>query len=889
MASSTLLAALLQDWRLLLTEWSLNGILRRAALEALRLPGEPEGLWQLIERWSAGEFKGLPSVVVLAGTAMPSAAGAYAIATNTIYLNADWLRNAPAEQLLDVLNEELGHYLDGLLNANDTPGDEGELVAALLKGKGVISEGQRLELLADDDHGSVWVAGQELAVEQAARVVRSQDTVRYIGAYGSQGEFINEYAYAALRGNGSVVTWGDPNYGGDSTAVASQLSSGVVQVFSGTRAFAALKRDGSVVTWGNPESGGEQYVYDFSSYNSATYKYDVRSSVAGQLASGVNRVFSSRNAFAVLKNDGSVVSWGLPRAGNSAGLALSSGVTSIASSIYGFAALKNNGSVVTWGSDSFDSSLATKLASGVTSVVSNDYAFAALKNDGSVVAWGDTSYGGSISWPSELSSLLASGVTRIYASSGAFAALKSNGSVVAWGSRQFGGFSSYPSGFDYNLAVSVSGGDIRYANPQFNVDRILSFQSGFAALKRGGSVVAWGYGDNDVSSSAIQSGLTQIVGTLGASRAYAGLRGNGSVITWGDPNHGGNSSSVASALSSGVTRIFSTNGSFAALKSDGSVVTWGRAEFGGESAVYRWESPYTATPQRMASVASQLSSGVTEIFSNSTSFSALKSDGAVVTWGLADRGGDSSSIATQLVDVVAFANPFTDDRLILDTELPAISLAISPAAVAEDGTANLIYTFFRSGPTSYSLSVNYTVGGTATPGTDYTGIETLGITKTVIFAAGSATAVISVDPSADVEIEANETVALSIAYGSAYTISTLAAVVGTIVNDDPAITLTVSPAGVTEDASTNLVYTFTRTGPTSSALTVNYGIIGTADSSDYTGATPGAGKTITFAAGSATATLTIDPTADTSIEADETVALTLVAGTGYTPLAPAPP
>jgi Ca2+-binding RTX toxin-like protein len=98
----------------------------------------------------------------------------------------------------------------------------------------------------------------------------------------------------------------------------------------------------------------------------------------------------------------------------------------------------------------------------------------------------------------------------------------------------------------------------------------------------------------------------------------------------------------------------------------------------------------------------------------------------------------------------------------------------------------------------------------------------------------------------------------------------------------PTITLAVSPTSVSEDGTTNLIYTFTRTGATTNALTVNYGITGTANTSDYTGATPGTGKTITFAANSATATLTIDPTADTIIEANETVALTLVAGTGYT-------
>ncbi|MFM6748372.1 MAG: Calx-beta domain-containing protein, partial [Dolichospermum sp.] len=99
----------------------------------------------------------------------------------------------------------------------------------------------------------------------------------------------------------------------------------------------------------------------------------------------------------------------------------------------------------------------------------------------------------------------------------------------------------------------------------------------------------------------------------------------------------------------------------------------------------------------------------------------------------------------------------------------------------------------------------------------------------------------------------------------------------------PTITLAVAPSSVTEDGTTNLIYTFTRSGGiTTNALTVNYSIAGTADSSDYTGATPGTGKTITFAAGASTATLTIDPTADTIVESDETVALTLATGTGYT-------
>jgi hypothetical protein len=132
-------------------------------------------------------------------------------------------------------------------------------------------------------------------------------------------------------------------------------------------------------------------------------------------------------------------------------------------------------------------------------------------------------------------------------------------------------------------------------------------------------------------------------------------------------------------------------------------------------------------------------------------------------------------------------------------------------------------------------------------------------------------------------VETNETVALTLATGTGYTIGTTTAVTGTITNDDlPTITLDVNFSGISENSPSNFVYTFTRTGATTNALTVNYGIAGTALSTDYTGETPGTGKTITFAAGSATATLTLDPTADTTLETDETISLQLATGNGYT-------
>ena len=56
----------------------------------------------------------------------------------------------------------------------------------------------------------------------------------------------NKYAFAALKTSGNVITWGGSSLGGDSSQVSSSLSSGVSVIYSTSEAFAALKTDGSV-------------------------------------------------------------------------------------------------------------------------------------------------------------------------------------------------------------------------------------------------------------------------------------------------------------------------------------------------------------------------------------------------------------------------------------------------------------------------------------------------------------------------------------------------------------------------------------------------------------------------------------------------------------------
>ena len=289
----------------------------------------------------------------------------------------------------------------------------------------------------------------------------------------SVSEYRNEYAFAALRADGSVVTWGDSSYGGDSSAVASRIdgSIDVTQVFSNSFAFAALRADGSLVTWGHSSYGGDSSA--------------VASRIDGSI--DVMQVFSTASAFAALRSDGSVVTWGDSSYGGDS--------SAVASRIDG----------------SID----------VTQVFSTGNSFAALRADGSLVTWGYPVGGGD-------SSAVAGridgsiDVTQVFSTGSAFAALRADGSLVTWGSVGEGGNSSA-------VASRIDG--------SIDVTQVFSTASAFAALRSDGSLVTWGWAGGGGDSSAVASQIDgsidamQVFSTYGA---FAALRSDGSVVTWGD-------------------------------------------------------------------------------------------------------------------------------------------------------------------------------------------------------------------------------------------------------------------------------------------------------------------------------------------------------------------
>ena len=118
----------------------------------------------------------------------------------------------------------------------------------------------------------------------------------------------SQRVFVAIKDDGSLVGWGDQTYGGNLDGIEG-IDSGVVRVFpesfddpyttENEYGFAALKDDGSVITWSPP-------FFDPNNSNSCLSPDCVNpfeEPVLSQIASGVTKIFSSQAAFVALKSE----------------------------------------------------------------------------------------------------------------------------------------------------------------------------------------------------------------------------------------------------------------------------------------------------------------------------------------------------------------------------------------------------------------------------------------------------------------------------------------------------------------------------------------------------------------------------------------------------------
>ena len=125
----------------------------------------------------------------------------------------------------------------------------------------------------------------------------------------------------------------------------------------------------------------------------------------------------------------------------------------------------------------------------------------------------------------------------------------------------------------------------------------------------------------------------------------------------------------------------------------------------------------------------------------------------------------------------------------LNTTAPGANEVVinaTDASAAEDGPdQSLAFTVARSGSTAGNLTVNYTVGGTATSGSDFAPLS-----GTVTIPAGYLSAVINVQVLSDSLLEQTETVTLTVSPGNGYTVGPHSAGTGRIRDGAPSVETT---------------------------------------------------------------------------------------------------
>ena len=120
---------------------------------------------QLREQWQSRDFSQLPPITVK-NLGNSGIFGAYSSSTNKIYISQALIDSGDATTLSAVLLEEIGHFIDAQINSSDTPGDEGQLFSALVRGES-LTEAEIAAIREENDAATITVDGQAISVEMA--------------------------------------------------------------------------------------------------------------------------------------------------------------------------------------------------------------------------------------------------------------------------------------------------------------------------------------------------------------------------------------------------------------------------------------------------------------------------------------------------------------------------------------------------------------------------------------------------------------------------------------------------------------------------------------------------------------------------------------------------
>jgi alpha-tubulin suppressor-like RCC1 family protein len=433
----------------------------------------------------------------------------------------------------------------------------------------------------------------------------------------------HNHEFAALRENGTVVAWGNNDYG--QTVVPEGLRD-VVSVKCGIFHMLALKNDGSVVAWGHNHYARIPYGL-----------------------SQIKEISVGSYHSLALKQDGTVVAWGSNNEGQTnvpEGLV---GVKNIAAGQYHSAALKSDGTVVVWGNNDFGQRDIPKDLRNVKMIAAGESHTLALKKDGTVVAWGYNSQGqtnvpkrivNAVSIAAGQLTSLALGerdfipviqtitLNSVLVGETCKRKLACAHGPVTWSITQ----GNLPEGLFLDpMTGIISGVPTKIEKSQFTVVARNKFGRSevkklFLSTQENLSVIAWGR--NNEGQSTVPGDLSRVTAISAGYRHSAALMANGTVRLWGSLV---DEYPVQEEMKN-ITAISSHAHGTLALRSNGTLALWGRQSD-------------LAVPSGLRGVKA-ISCGLWHAL-------ALKEDGTVVAWG--DGGDGATAVPEGLSDVIAIA------------------------------------------------------------------------------------------------------------------------------------------------------------------------------------------------------------------------------------------
>jgi RHS repeat-associated protein len=145
---------------------------------------EPATIERVIANWQAEGYK-LPDIEIIPSQVLGKTDGGFDAANNKIYLSSNLIERGNSAEIVPVIIEEIGHYLDTKIHpGSDATGDEGEIFSRLVRGIN-ISNSEYVTLVNEDDRTTIILNSTPVNIEQAVTTnyaIKAEKIVSFNGS-----------------------------------------------------------------------------------------------------------------------------------------------------------------------------------------------------------------------------------------------------------------------------------------------------------------------------------------------------------------------------------------------------------------------------------------------------------------------------------------------------------------------------------------------------------------------------------------------------------------------------------------------------------------------------------------------------------------------------------